>query len=753
MPDFVQVALPLPIDKTFTYRIPPGQRDRARPGCRAVVPFGRQLLVGVLVGEGAGDLPEDQVRAIEELPDPQPLLSPEILELCRWVSLYYFCSWGEALKAALPAGHLTADKGIPLRWQEVILPAEGWSPAELAQKSRDLEKKAPLQARILHFTAFQPKRWAAPDLLAWTGASRSALKALLAAGILKSQRLQVKRYPTINALTARDEAPLPQPNLDQVKALEAISASLAAGEGKTFLLYGVTGSGKTLVYQKAIEEALELGGSALVLVPEISLTPQMVGRFRAHFGDRVGLQHSAMSAGERLDVWQGIRNGEFPVVLGARSAVFAPLTNLKLIVVDEEGDSSFKQNDPNPRYHARDVALVRAKMCGATAVLGSATPSMESFFNADQGRFNLLELPLRVDDIPPPELRFCMPPKVRQKVLGADLERAALARVQRGEQVILLQNRRGFFTYVFCPKCGYISRCRHCEVCLIFHRTAGSKSDLRCHICGYRTVPPESCPKCGSPLRYQGVGTQRVEDELARLIPAEKIVRLDLDTTGRKGAHHRILKGFADGEYAIMVGTKMVARGHDYPKVTLVGVVSADAELAFPDFRCDERAFVLLLQAAGRAGRSANSASPSEVLIQTWMLGHPILKLVKEGDYRSFYRREIELRRALNWPPCGWLILFSFSARKEERAHKSARQFLDFAQGRLKGVIWLGPTPAYRARLKDKFRYQVVLKAPRKARSVDSDLHLKLREVIRQFREEVSSSVHFTVDVDPVQLL
>lgn len=464
----------------------------------------------------------------------------------------------------------------------------------------DLRRRAPQQARILHFISLQPRSWVVADLLAWAGASRAGLKALLSAGILKSQSRRVKRYPTLEALTARDEAPLPQPNADQARSIEAISACLESGAGKTFLLYGVTGSGKTLIYQKVIERALDLGGQALVLVPEISLTPQMVGRFRAHFGDRVALQHSAMSAGERLDVWQGIKAGEFSVVLGARSAVFAPLAKLRLIVVDEEGDSSFKQSEPNPRYHARDVALMRARMSGAISILGSATPSLESFFNASTGRFALLELPQRVDGIPAPALRFSFPPRVRDRVLGSELEKAILDRVRSGEQVILLQNRRGFFTVAFCPKCGFICRCKHCEIALTYHRAAGSKSDLRCHICGFRAAPPQACPECESPLKYQGIGTQRVENELTQFIPAERIVRLDLDTTGRKGSHRRILKGFASGDFSVMIGTKMVARGHDYPNVTLVGVVSADAELAFPDFRCDERAFVLLLQTAGQ---------------------------------------------------------------------------------------------------------------------------------------------------------
>jgi len=751
--NLIQVALPVPVDRTFTYRIPDAGSPSAQPGCRAVVPFGRQLQVGIIVDAPPENLGSAQIRSVHDLPDAEPVLLPEIMELCRWISLYYYCSWGEALKAALPAGHLSPGRGIPLRWQEVITIGDGVNAARLKERAEEIGRRAPQQARILNFVSLHPRQWASTELLASTGANRSALKALLQDGLLKSQRIRMKRYPSIEAISVQDEAPLPPPNRDQEAALQAISASLKSGDPKTFLLYGVTGSGKTLVYQRAIEAALELGGSALVLVPEIALTPQMVGRFRSHFGDRVGLQHSAMSAGERRDVWEGIRAGEFPVVLGPRSAVFAPLRNLKLVVVDEEGDSSFKQNEPNPRYHARDVALVRAKMAFACAILGSATPSLESFFNAQSGRSTLLELPQRVDGIPAPSLQLASPPRSPGKTIGLELERAILSRLQRDEQVILLQNRRGFHTYIFCPKCGHIQRCRHCEITLTLHQPK-SKPELRCHFCGYREAPAAECPQCGKSLRLTGAGTQRVEDELSQMMPPGRIVRLDLDTTGRKGSHHRILKGFADGEYAVMVGTKMVARGHDFPRVTLVGVVSADAELTFPDFRCDERAFAQLLQVAGRAGRSAQGGSPGEVIIQTWIPGHPILKLVKEGDYRAFYDREIALRKPLGYPPPGWMILLAFSSRKEEKALKSAQAFIKLIdQADLKGVQALGPTAAYRPRLKDKYRFQVILKAPRGARSLDSPLNKKLREAIGRFRAEVPSSVHFVVDVDPIQLL
>jgi primosomal protein N' (replication factor Y) len=699
MPNIIHVALPLPLDRTFAYLIPPGQEEFAFPGCRAQVPFGRRELTGVIVDnvsfadsseiakapphppldEGGISVNKYKLRQALNLPDAEPLLSEELLELTHWISQYYLCSWGEALKAALPAGN----------------------------------------PRSLNLAS----------------------------------RRKIRVHTALEAISSCDEALLHTPNVDQAAALQAIYKSLDIQDGRTFLLYGVTGSGKTLVYQKAIGQVLESGGTALLLIPEISLTPQMVGRFRSCFGDKVALQHSAMTAAERAEVWKGIHAGQYSIVIGARSAVFAPLANLKLIVVDEEGDYSFKQNEPNPRYHARDVALVRARMVGAATILGSATPSVESFHNAQTNRYTLLELPSRVDSVPPPIIKFSRPAVAKDRILGTELERAITGRLQRGEQIILLQNRRGFHTFALCPKCGEILRCKHCDVSMTLHRPAQLRPDLRCHLCGYRREALKECPACGGGLRYQGTGTQRVEEELARFMPLDKVIRLDLDTTGKRGSHFRILQGFAREEYSVLLGTKMVARGHDYPKVTLVGIVSADTELAFPDFRCDERAFSLYLQAAGRAGRAAENGSPGEVLIQTWLYDHPVLEFVRRGDYRAFYDREIRLRQGLNYPPLGWMVLFGFTAKKDEHALEAARNFTTFASKRFPKLEWLGPTPAYRARLKDRHRYQVVLKTPRQARMVGSTVRRGLQKIITEFREHLPASVHFFVDVDPMQII
>ncbi|MFH1862798.1 MAG: primosomal protein N', partial [bacterium] len=615
----------------------------------------------------------------------------------------------------------------------------------------ELQPRASVQARLLTVISTQPeKSWLVGDLLDQAQSSRASLNALLKNGIVTIQRTVHKRYATLEALSLADDSPDFQPNADQDAAIRAITRSLDKSKFQTFLLYGVTGSGKTLVYQKAIAHALKRGGTALLLIPEISLTPQMMGRFRKHFGERVALQHSAMSAGERTDIWRGIRDGEFPIVIGARSAVFAPLVNLKLIIVDEEGDSSFKQEEPNPRYHARDVALVRASQSGAVVVLGSATPSVETYYNAQKGRFTLIELPRRVDNVPAPVIRFEEPPRDPKRIIGDVLLQEIRKRTEQSEQVMLLQNRRGYFTFACCSSCGFLLRCRHCEITLTYHRVGHF---LQCHVCGFKVEPPPlQCPGCGKGLFYAGIGTQRVENELAQILPNDNIIRLDLDTTGKRGAHHRILSGFAQQQYSVIVGTKMIARGHDYPKVTLVGVVSADTELAFPDFRSDERAFTLLTQVAGRSGRSARSESPGEVLIQTWIPEHPVLQLVKTGDYKAFYEREIKLRRSLQYPPAGWLVLFKFSGKDQEKTRLTAEKFANLAKARIAAIEWLGPVPAFHSKLKDHYRYHLLLKSPRQQRSLQSGLRKELHEIIGAFRKLPHRGVQLVVDVDPIQL-
>jgi primosomal protein N' (replication factor Y) len=747
----IQVSLPIPLDKTFTYRVPPAGADHALPGCRAIVPFANRSLTGIIVEDPTALTTVEHIKDVLDLPDAEPLLTADLLALTRWIADYYCCSWGEALKAALPAGKLQSLRRT--RRQEFVFPAPSCSPTVLLSKKLELLKKAPAQAKILDFFLSHPEKVPGIAVLRETGASKSALNALLISGILQKEHMPVKPFTALEALSQYDSAPLPTPNDDQNSAIRRITEDLVRGKGSVFLLYGVTGSGKTLVYQKTIERALEFGGTALVLIPEISLTPQLLGRFHALFGDRIAVQHSALSESERTAYWMGIRAGEFPIVIGARSAVFAPLQNLKLIIIDEEGDSSYKQTEPNPRYNARDVALVRARACKATVVLGGATPSIETFYNAEKGKFFRLDLPKRVDGAPPPKIRIVSPPFDRKKALGKDLVDALRRRLDAGEQAILLLNRRGFFTAALCPKCGYLCKCRHCEVSLTHHKRGSPIEELRCHICGYKTAALIACPECGAALRYIGSGTQRIEEELMQILPEAKILRLDFDNTRERGAHHRILKAFAGNEYSVLLGTKMVARGHDYPRVTLVGVVSADSELIFPDFRSDERAFVLLSQAAGRSGRKAAEPSPGEVIIQTWLPEHPVLKMVQEQRYEDFFRREIKLRRNLRYPPCGWLILFAFSSKRAEKARAAAHAFLKQAKSGLKEAEWLGPAPCHRARVKDLFRFQILMKAPLSARSTKSDFRKRLKDILSEYRTNLPSPVHFIVDVDPLQML
>jgi primosomal protein N' (replication factor Y) (superfamily II helicase) len=520
-----------------------------------------------------------------------------------------------------------------------------------------------------------------------------------------------------------DEAPgPPEPprvlHAHQQAAFEAIAAQIRACAYGTFLLHGVTGSGKTEVYVAALREALEAGRTGLVLVPEIALTPQTVRRFRAPFGDRVAVVHSRMSNGERYDVWRSIREGRYPIVIGPRSAIFAPVDNLGLVVVDEEHEASYKQFDPAPRYHARDVAVVRARLNGAVCVLGSATPSLESWHNAHAGKYRLLSMPKRVPlpggetaKLPPVEVVDLARERKRHRLDGALSEALVAAigpRVAKGEGVILLQNRRGYAPVVECRSCGWTPRCRHCAVTLTYHK---AKAHLRCHYCGYAIRRPAACASCGeADLAFQGVGTQRVEEELAMRFPGLRVVRMDLDTTGTKGAHARLLDRFAAGEADVLLGTQMVAKGLDFARVTLVGVVNADSGLLLPDFRAAERTFQLLTQVAGRAGRAE---APGAVIFQTRTPDNPAITFAQRHDYAGFARRELQEREMLGYPPFGRVVAAEFRGYDEAATHAFARQWTDtLIEMAGSAVEVLGPQPALVGRVQRLYRVHTVLKVP-----------------------------------------
>ena len=609
------------------------------------------------------------------------------------------------------------------------------------------------QAEILKILKDFPDGLFQVDLLKQAKVSLSGLGTLVKKGILTIEQREVFRdyYQFVKPETPNKIIL----NSDQARALREILGPVDRGEFRTFLLHGVTGSGKTQVYMEAISRVRKLGKSAIVLVPEISLTPQTVKRFKDFFGNDVAVLHSRMSAGERYDSWRRIQRGEYGIAIGPRSAVFAPLKNLGLIVVDEEQEATYKQYDMAPRYHARDVAIVRAKMNNALVVLGSATPSVESFYNAQNRKYTLLTLPNRVQDIPMPRVEIVDMAKEKKSprrnepvIFSALLLQKIREKLTRQEQIILLQNRRGFSTYIVCQECGYIEKCVNCDITLTYHRE-GNK--LVCHYCNYQKPAPEVCPNCGGvKIRYSGIGTQRVEDELKFHFPRARVVRMDMDTTSRKGAHDQILRDFSRGLYDILLGTQMVAKGLDFPRVTLVGVISADTTLLIPDYRAAERTFQLLTQVAGRAGRKDKQG---EVIIQTYSPQNHSILFAQKHDYLRFYASEIGQRRDLVYPPFGKLVEIEFRGPNEDSVREYALRFGQLLDGQSPFYQILGPSPAPLSKIQGNYRFHIILKGDRHKDPSGTRLRADVKKVFGEYKRRYRPrEVKISIDVDPVDL-
>jgi primosomal protein N' (replication factor Y) len=628
----------------------------------------------------------------------------------------------------------------------------------------------------------QPGHVAVRRFLKDTGSSISNLRPLIEQGVVvvsERETIRSQPYELYDAALGQQNIRLTQ---HQVNALQQIVSAVRENRYHTFLLHGVTGSGKTQVYIEAIREVLVSGKSAIVLVPEISLTPQIVRRFKFQFGEKVTVLHSKMSTGERYDSWRLTREGRYSIVIGPRSAVFAPVKNLGLIVVDEEQEATYKQFDQTPRYHARDVAIMRANLANATVLLGSATPSVESYYNALQGKYTLLELPERVDNAHLPKIHIVDMTAERKKKLEqfreerkaefkanpvtarlnkrkidwgtiSDLLQSTIDdRLTKQQGIILLQNRRGFAPFLECLDCGFVEMCDNCTVTLTYHLT---KRQLRCHYCGFSKSPPDTCPRCrGANLHLQGIGTQRVEEELKRLFPRASIVRMDLDTTVKKGSHDTILRQFAEGKHDILLGTQMVAKGLDFSRVTLVGVVSADIQMLLPDFRSAERVFQLLTQVAGRAGRSG--ALHGEVIIQTSQPQHYALKHVVAHDFQEFYREELQYRQELDYPPYSRIVLIELKGERENEVMRHAEWLAKLLKSKNTHFITLGPAPAAIPKLKGNFRWHIVIKNLRAVDPAGKHLHAALAQAVKSYKDSAlgkSKRVKIIIDVDPVGMM
>ncbi|MGH7556668.1 MAG: replication restart helicase PriA [Gemmatimonadota bacterium] len=780
----VEVALPLPVHRRFTYRL---QEANGVPpiGGRVVVGFGRRRMVGFAVGPVAEPPAGVRLKPVLEVLDAGPVLSETEWRLALWMAQYYVAPIGLVLRLFFPPGATYSvgrrEEARAARREERlhVLPVGALAP-EVETERREALDSAPGQMRAWEAARLLDGPVERADFCRRIGVSEGVLRALAGRGFLEVERLSIVRDPlrgsgaVLPAVSAEGAL-----TGDQGEAVEGIRGMLAAGSSETALLQGVTGSGKTRVYVEAVEAALDAGGRAIVLVPEIGLAAPVVSRFRDRFGERLAVLHSGLSDGERFDAWMRIREGEIPIVIGARSALFAPVDRAALIVVDEEHEGAYKQ-DETPRYHARDVAVVRAALEGGVALLGSATPSLESRANAESGKYRHFRLDRRIAERPLPEVeivslarkrvgngrpaegegsrsrpaggedtaqREAVRPVGEELVapgLSARLAGALSETLAAGDQALLFLNRRGFSAYVQCLDCGWVAECPDCRISLTYHR---DRPRLLCHYCGYREPVPDACPACrGRGLDTRGLGTQQVERAVSGVLPEARVARMDVDTTRAKWSHARIYRAMQDREIDILVGTQMIAKGFDLPGVALVGVVSADTALHLPDFRASERTFQLLVQVAGRAGRGDR---PGRVLLQTWMPTQAAIVAAAAHDYEGFYRSEVELRRGLGYPPGARLANVVVSGPDETSVARGTAAVDRHLRDRgLPGLRIVGPAPCPLERLRGRTRHHLLLKS--EAASVLDDA---LWELVRREGDLLASADRLEIDRDPMSLL
>ncbi|EAV9984367.1 primosomal protein N' [Listeria monocytogenes] len=782
------------VDRPFDYYIPEDLEELIRPGMRVSVPFGNRKIQGFVIALGETE-ENPKLKGIDGVMDLAPVLNEELMELGDWLAEDTLSFRVSAYQAMLPAalrakyekyflrldeeneeleqlfeGYETLDwkvaeaRGLLKqigKWVregsvEVVYQVKNKitskkvrvvnclkSPHQLAEIIEDMPKNAKAQLRVLaFFQAFEGNEITAVELKKQAETTDATIKKLVDLGLLSVQEKVVSRDPYENHQFEKSESLQLLP--DQQTACEKI---IAATDQETFLIHGVTGSGKTEIYLQTIEAKLKEGKEAIVLVPEISLTPQMVERFKSRFGSEVAVLHSALSSGEKYDEWRKIERKEARVVVGARSAVFAPFENLGIIIIDEEHEASYKQED-NPRYHARDVAIWRATKYQCPVVLGSATPSLESFARAKKGVYTLIELPSRVNDRAMPEVRVVdMREELRKEnrtEFSTELLEKIKDRIAKKEQTVLMLNRRGYSSFVMCRDCGYVVECPNCDISLTYHQ---SSNQMKCHYCGHEERVPQKCPSCeGEHIRYFGTGTQKVEESLTKLIPEARVIRMDVDTTRTKGAHEKLLKSFRNHEADILLGTQMIAKGLDFPDITLVGVLNADTMLHLPDFRASERTFQLLTQVSGRAGRHERTG---EVIVQSYNPEHYSIEFAKKHDFIGFYNHEMQLRKMGSYPPFYYLTMINVSDENEMKAIRTIQEMAQFLRGKLgPDAVILGPVPSTITRIKNKYRYQCIIKY-----KIEPNLKKELKTLITHYQKDQQKGLTITIDVQPYVLM
>ncbi|WP_042282510.1 primosomal protein N' [Candidatus Protochlamydia sp. R18] len=731
------VILDISIDKTLDYGIVPSQLEAAQKGSRVEVPVRGHSRTGYIVEIKSGSNFKN-IKPITRLLSETPLVPEELFKLALWVAKYYCAPLRDIFRIILPP---SVRKGM--KEKEQLFVVRGKSKEILRQVCVDIREKKPAQASVLEVMLQVKNGILLSKLLEESKSSRSSVLSLAKQQLLIVETIKIDRSPLVD-----EDYFMTKPkilNEDQAVALNKIDASLNAKIFQTHLIHGVTGSGKTEIYLQAIEKALKLEKGTIMLVPEISLTAQTIQRFRSRFAEKIAILHHRLSEGERRDEWHKIREGRAKIIVGARSAIFSPVVNLGLIIVDEEHEQSYKQNEMSPCYQARDVAVMRGKLAQATVVLGSATPSLESYYNALNGKYALSVLHKRADVATLPDVTIVDMRKEFERaktltsfseVLLSGIER----RQKQGEQVILFLNRRGYHTTLLCQDCSHIVKCTHCEIPLTFHL---GDNHLSCHLCGYQiSPPPKECPSCRGTkhLKFRGAGTEHVEKALHAIFPQIRTMRIDADTTKHKGSHQKLLRDFGTGKADVLIGTQMIAKGLHFPEVTLVGVLNSDAGLNIPDFRASETIFQLITQVAGRSGRGVTKG---EVIIQTSMPENSTIQHAAKQDYAGFYEEEIAVREMFHYPPFSHLAKLTFSGKQPDQTYEIAQKFRELLIFQLPQHYEFNPViPCGYAKIKDLYRYQFLLRGPSMI-----PLNLVLENLMQKF--SIPKGIKLFVDINP----
>lgn len=788
-----------PIDRPFDYKIPELFSGFVEPGMRVKVPFGPRKVVGYVIAlKEESDLDISKIKPLEELIDFEPILSTELLELSEWLATDTLAYRIEALQVMLPAAMrakyvkfiqvedlqaITNEAFLKMLQKRDRVPLKNADTPELLKQLKVYTKLGAVRvdtlvkqqttvkrvrmihierAEILHqlidtlskqavkqrelmewMIAYAGQAIEAGKLMADASVSAPVLKTVIEKGAAQEKKLEVYREP--ESLEIRDTAIPKQLTSYQQHAVDEVLDAFRTGSDMTFLLHGITGSGKTEVYLRSIEEVLSTGKEAIVLVPEISLTPQMTSRFKERFGDQVAVMHSALSAGEKYDEWRKIHRKEVKVVVGARSAIFAPFEKLGIIILDEEHESTYKQED-SPRYHARDVAIWRSQFNHCPVILGSATPALESYARASKDVYRLLELPTRAKDQELPNVTIVdMRAELKdgnRSMFSVPLAEAIRDRLDKREQTVLFLNKRGFSSFVLCRDCGTTIQCPNCDISLTYHRAT---ENLKCHYCGHEERVPHICPECESEhIRFFGTGTQKAEEEITKLFPEARVLRMDVDTTRQKGSHARLLQKFSEGQADILLGTQMIAKGLDFPNITLVGVLAADTTLHLADFRAAEKTFQLLTQVSGRAGRHELEG---EVFVQTYTPEHYAIELAKAQVYEPFYQMEMSSRKQFGYPPFYYIVNVQFSHEDLMKVVGYAEKAVRFlADGLSPESVIIGPTASAISRVNNRYRYQCLIKYKKEPKLTET-----LKALIRFYRTDwIKDGLLLSVDKSPV---